>query len=137
MSARQPGLSRDALSAGAAAGAALYALAAALDAAMTIKGLGGDASLEGNAALRSLMATAGIRPALALAKLSTGFALWSVAFWIGRAIHDEAPWIEKVPTLPVVRRWLRSGDRCWVALVPLYAVAAAQLFAACLWLSLR
>lgn len=104
---------------------------------MTSAGLGGNPELEGNAFVRALMTAVGIAPALALAKISTGLALWFAAARIGRAIHDNEPWIERIPTLPVLRRWLRSGDRCWVAVVPLYAVAAGQMFAAGAWLWLR
>lgn len=134
---RSPGLSLQTLRARTALGVAFYALAAGMDAFMTMTGLSGDPGLEGNAFLRALMAAIGIQPALALAKISAGLALWFVAARIGRAIHDEESWIEKIPTLPPLRRWLRSGDRCWVALVPLYCVAASQAFAACAWLWLR
>lgn len=104
---------------------------------MTAAGLDGDPGLEGNPLVRALMEAVGIAPALGLAKILTGLALWFVAVRLGRAIHDNEPWIEKVPTLPVLRRWLRSGDRCWIALIPLYAVAAGQLLAAGAWLWLR
>ena len=134
---RTSGLSLPTLRAGATTGIVFYAVAAGLDAAMTIGGLGSNPELEGNAFLRTLMAAIGIHPALALAKIAVGLALWLVAAWLGRAIHNEEAWIEKVPTLPPLRRWLRSGDRCWVALVPLYCVAAAQACAACAWLWLR
>lgn len=135
--ARSSGLSLPALRGLTAAGVAFYALAAGMDAFMTMNGLGSDPGLEGNAFLRALMGAIGIQPALVLAKLSVGLALWLIAARIGRAIHDDAAWIEKIPTLPVLRRWLRSGDRCWVALVPLYAVAASQALAACAWLWLK
>ena len=134
---RSSGLSLSALRALTAAGVAFYALAAGLDVFMTMNGLGSDAGLEGNAFLRALMGVIGIQPALALAKISAGLALWLVAARIGRAIHDDAAWIEKVPTMPFLRRWLRSGDRCWIALVPLYAVAASQALAACAWMWLK
>jgi hypothetical protein len=134
---RAPGLSLSALRALTAAGVVFYAFAAAADAYLTEAGLGGRLELEGNAGLRWLMQTVGIGPALALGKISAGLALWLIAAWIGSAIHDDAPWIEKVPTLPVLRRWLRSGDRCWLALAPLYCVGAAQACAACAWIWLR
>lgn len=134
---RSPGLSLRALRTLTVAGAVFYALASGADAFMTTAGLGGNPELEGNSFLRALMAAVGVKSALALAKISTGLALWFVAARVGRAIHDEESWIEKIPTLPVVRRWLRSGDRCWVALAPLYAVAVSQAFAACVWMWLR
>jgi len=134
---RSAGLSLTSLRALTAGGVAFYALAAGMDAFMTMNGLGSDAGLEGNAFLRALMGAVGIQPALALAKLSTALALWFVAARVGRAIHDDEAWIESVPTLPVLRRWLRSGDRCWVALVPIYAVAASQSLAACAWIWLK
>jgi len=137
MASRSEGLSLPSLRALTAVGLGLYTIAAGADAYFTREGLGGRPDLEGNPGLRALMEALGVGPALALAKIPAGLTLWFFAAWIGRAIHDDARWIEKIPTLPFLRRWMRSGDRCWIALGPLYIVAAAQLCGAFAWVWIK
>ncbi len=121
----------------AALGAALYAAAAAADAGLTWAGLRGAAGGEGNPFLRATMTRLGVAPALLVEKGAVGLAFWWLAVRVGAAIHRDEPWVRRVPMTPPVRRWMRSGDRWWTALLPLYGVALAQALAAGLWLSLR
>lgn len=80
------------------------------------------------------MESCGIGWALALDKAAVGLACWLIAVRGSAAIHAGEPWIWRIPMLAVVRRWMRSGDRSWIALLPLYGVAAAQALAAAAWL---
>ena len=82
------------------------------------------------------METAGVGPALVIEKTAVGLVCWLVAVHGAAAIHDAEPWIWKIPMLPPVRRWLQSGDRAWIALIPLYGTALAQALAAAAWLTL-
>jgi hypothetical protein len=118
------------------AGFILFFVAAAGDAYLTYIGLAGSVELEGNPVMKSAMEQAGILPALVLIKTIVGLALWFLAERGGRAIHQAEEWIWSLPMLPPVRVWLKAGDRCWIALLPLYGVAFAQLVAALMWASL-
>lgn len=117
-------------------GLILFLGAAAGDACLTYVGLAGNVELEGNPVMKEAMKAAGILPGMLLAKALTGLACWLIALFVGRAIHESREWIWKVPMLPAVRRWMKAGDRCWIALLPLYGVAFAQLVAAMMWASL-
>jgi hypothetical protein len=116
-----------------AAGAALYAFAAVADAVMTVRGLGGDLALEGNAGLRGLMERIGIVPALVVEKSVVALACLWIAWFVAPEIRRGASWIERVPSTPWARAWMRRGDRSWIAYIPLYGTALLQLFAALLW----
>lgn len=115
-------------------GLLLYLAAALADAGLTHAGLDGSAAGEGNPFLRALMERVGIVPALAAVKGAVGLLFWKLALFYGAAVHNREPWIWRIPSLPPVRRWMRSGDRCWTALAPLYGVALAQALAAASWL---
>lgn len=115
------------------AGTGLYVLAAAADAALTLHGTGGDAALEGNPFLRAAMSRWGAATGLFLAKAATGAACWLIARYGEGEIRRRAPWIARVPMTSWTRRWLASGDRSWIAFLPLYGVALAQLAGALSW----
>ena len=117
-------------------GAALYLAAGSADAMLTWRGLGGASGFEGNPFLRTTMEHLGIIPALLLEKLAVAAVCYAIATRGGLAIHRNRPWIWKVPMSPPVRRWMKRGDRWWIALAPLFAVAAAQAAAALSWLVL-
>ena len=114
-------------------GTALYALAACADAAMTLRGLGGDLALEGNPLVRRLMFALGPAAALLLSKTATGAVCFAVARFGEPEIKRRARWIDRLPMFPASRRWLASGDRSWIAHIPLYGTALAQLAAAASW----
>ena len=118
-------------------GTLFYVLAASADSFLTWSGLGGDPRLEGNPFLRRAMETVGVGWTLAVGKGAVGLICWFIALRGASAIHHGEPWIWRIPMLPPVRRWIRAGDRSWIALAPLYAVAAAQALAAAAWLVSR
>lgn len=115
-----------------AAGAGLFVAAACADAALTWLGTGGDPSLEGNPFVRSAMERFGPWGLLLAKSIAAGLCLLVAATW-EKPIRRRAAWIERLPMLPWTRAWLRSGDRSWVAFVPLYGVALAQLAGALAW----
>ena len=118
-------------------GLLLYVLTAAADVLLTRCGLAGEAALEGNPVVRWTMGRVGIGWALLLDKAAVGILCALIAFALAPAIHRGEPWICKVPMLPAVRRWMQGGDRSWIALIPLYGMVAAQVFAAGAWLLTR
>lgn len=113
-------------------GAGLFAAAACADAALTWLGTGGDPSLEGNPFVRAAMERFGPWGLLLAKSLAAGLCLLVAATW-EEPIRRRAAWVERLPMLPWTRRWLRGGDRSWVAFVPLYGVALAQLAGAMAW----
>lgn len=115
------------------AGTGFYVLAAFADAALTLHGTGGDAALEGNPFLRAAMSRWGAQTGLFLGKSATGAACWVVARFGEGEIRRRAPWIARVPMTAWTRAWLASGDRSWIAFIPLYGVALAQLAGALSW----
>lgn len=117
-------------------GAALYVAAGAADAILTWHGLEGATGFEGNPFLRGTMDRIGIVPALMLEKAAVAALCYFVAWRLGRAIHRDEPWIWKIPMSPPVRRWMKRNDRWWIALAPIFAVAAAQAAAAASWIVL-
>ena len=114
-------------------GTGFYALAAAADAALTLAGTGGDVSLEGNPFLRAAMSRCGPGAGLFLGKAAAGVVCWLVARWGEDEIRRRAPWLARVPMTPWTRAWLASGDRSWIAFIPLYGVALAQSAGALSW----
>lgn len=120
-----------------AGGVLLYALAAWADAALTLRGLGGDLALEGNPFLRATMARLGAGPGLFVEKLATGLVCVALAYFLEPEIKRRAAWIDKVPSTPWARAWMKRGERSWIAYVPLYGTAAFQLFGAASWAALR
>ncbi len=114
----------------------LYLLTASADAALTAWGLAGDLTLEGNLFLRHMMEHLGPLPALALVKGVTGVVVLAIAHYGAREIARKAPWIQRVPMLPVTRAWMASGDRSWIALIPLYATSLVFGLAALSWAAL-
>ena len=118
-------------------GTILYMLAACADSAMTLHGMGGDIGLEGNPFVRRLMLAFGPAAALLLSKGATGLVCFAVAKFGEPEIKRRAPWIDKLPMFPASRRWLASGDRSWIAHIPLYGTALSQLAAAASWTLVR
>ena len=118
-------------------GTSLYAAAALADMALTLSGMKGDLSLEGNPVMRSVMARLGAPWGLVLEKAAVGCAFALLALFLEPEIKRNAGWIWKVPSTPWARAWLRRGDRSWIAYVPLYGAAAFQLLAALSWVALR
>lgn len=116
-----------------AAGTAFFLLAAAADAALTLHGTGGDPGLEGNPLLRAAMARWGAGMGLLAGKGAAGAACWLVARYGEGEIRRRAAWLERVPMTPWARAWLASGDRSWIAFLPLYGVALAQAAGALSW----
>lgn len=118
------------------AGAAAYALAALADIHWTLKGMEGDLSLEGNAVMRGVMARVGIVNGLWLGKAAVGLLCFAIAKYGEPEIRRGAAWIDKVPSTRRARAWMKSGDRSWIAYIPLYGAALCQLLAAGAWLAL-
>lgn len=117
-------------------GAVLYTLAALADIFWTLKGLDGNLALEGNPVMREMMARFGIVNGLWLEKAAVGLLCFAIAKYGEPEIRRGAPWIEKVPSTRWARAWMKSGDRAWIAYVPLYGAALFQLCAAVSWLIL-
>jgi hypothetical protein len=115
-----------------AAGAGLFLAAACADAALTWVGTGGDPAFEGNPFVRRAMERFGPWGLLLAKSIAAGLCLLAAAAW-EEPIRRRAAWVERLPMLPWTRRWLLSGDRSWVAFVPLYGVALAQLAGALAW----
>ena len=109
-------------------GGAFYVLAALADIHLTLAGMNGDLSLEGNAVMRALMERVGIAEGLWLGKAAVGLACCALAGVGEPDIRRGAAWIDKVPSTP----WARA----WIAYVPLYGTACFQLLAALSWLAL-
>ena len=118
-----------------ALGAGLYALAALSDIHMTLKGMDGALQLEGNAVMRALMARVGIAPGIWLGKAAVGALCCLIAHYGVPEIKRGAPWIDKVPSTRWARAWMKSGDRSWIAYLPLYGTALFQLMAALSWVA--
>jgi len=115
-------------------GTGFYCLAAIADAVLTMRGINNDPSLEANLILRFFMVKLGILETLLIFKTIVGVVCVLVAVYLRPEIKRRAEWIQHVPMLPVVRRWLNSGDRSWIAYIPLYATAMAWALAAMTWL---
>lgn len=115
-----------------AAGGGLFLAAALADAALTWLGTGGDPSFEGNPFVRSAMERFGPWGLLLAKSVAAGVCLLAVAGFEA-PLRRRARWLDRIPMLPWTRAWLRSGDRSWVAYVPLYGVALAQLAGALAW----
>jgi hypothetical protein len=115
-------------------GCALYVLAAYADIHWTLKGMDGALGLEGNVFLRGVMARFGIAGGLVLDKAAVGALCFVIAKYGEPEIKRGAAWIEKVPSTRWARAWMKSGDRSWIAYVPLYGTALFQLLAAAGWL---
>ncbi len=114
-------------------GIIFYLASATADAWLTVIGMDGNLDLEANAILRYLMEHLGVGPALVMQKLAVGVVCVLIARYAKPAIKRKAKWIDYVPMLPRTRRWLASGDRSWIAYVPLYATALAWSLAAASW----
>lgn len=115
-------------------GCALYILAALADIHWTLKGMDGVLALEGNALMRGLMARVGIANGLLLAKAAVGTVCFAIARYGAPEIRRGAPWIDKVPSTRWARAWMKSGDRSWIAYIPLYGTALSQFLAAAGWI---
>lgn len=116
-------------------GGAFYVLAALADIHLTLAGMNGDLSLEGNAVMRALMARIGIAEGLWVGKAAVGLACCAIAAFGEPEIRRGAAWIDKVPSTPWARAWMKRGDRAWIAYIPLYGTACFQLLAALSWLA--
>lgn len=117
-------------------GASFYVLAALADIHWTLLGMGGDLTLEGNAVMRALMARLGIAEGLWVGKAAVGLACFLIAKHGEPEIRRGAAWIDKVPSTRRARAWMKSGDRAWIAYLPLYGTAVSQLLAALGWMVL-
>jgi len=117
-------------------GGAFYALAALADIHWTLTGLDGNPALEGNALMRGLMERLGIVNAIWLGKAVVGLACFAIAKYVAPEIRRKAAWIDRVPSTRWARAWMKSGDRSWIAYLPLYGTALSQLFAAGSWVYL-
>jgi hypothetical protein len=117
-------------------GVTLYAAVALADGLLTLRGMGGDLELEGNPVMRAAMRALGLEMGLLVQKVAMGAVGAAVAYWGAPAIRKRSPWIWRVPMTPPVRRWLKRGDRSWIAFIPLYAAIAAQAFAVASWTAL-
>ncbi|MCX5794013.1 MAG: hypothetical protein NTY77_00775 [Elusimicrobia bacterium] len=118
-------------------GLPLYAVFAAYDGVLTRDGIGQNLSLEGNPFVRWTMLRLGIGWALVVDKAVIGLSFALLALWLAPAIHRRDAWLWRIPMLPPVRRWMLSGDRAWIALIPLYGMSLAQALAAGVWLAAR
>jgi len=117
-------------------GVVLYAAVALADTNMTLRGVGSDLQLEGNPVMRGMMRQLGAATGLAIQKAVIGVATIAIALVGEPAIQRRESWIWKIPSTPWVRSWMRSGDRSWIAFIPLYAASIGQGFAVASWAAL-
>ena len=118
-------------------GIAFYVIGALADGYMTLSGIGGNLALEGNPIVRWVMAQLGPQAGLVAQKTLVGALATLIAVHGSRAIKNREQWIEKVPSTPWGRDWMRRRDRSWIAFLPLYMVATAQALAAASWFALK
>lgn len=119
------------------AAALVYLAAASADALLTLRGMRGDLTLEGNPFLRATMARLGPGWGLTLEKAAVGLAFLALAVLLEPEIRRKAAWIDKIPSTPWARAWYKRGDRSWLAWLPLYGTAAFQALGAVSWLAVR
>lgn len=115
-------------------GVPLYLACAALDATLTIRGMGGDLAMEGSPVMRAMMVRFGITGGLIFEKGLVLLAALLVAVAAFRGIHREAVWVYRLALTPATRNWMRKQRRYGVAFLPLYLAAGAQGLAAAGWL---
>ncbi len=114
-------------------GVALYAAAALADTWLTLEGIGGSLAMEGNPMMRAVMASLGPTTGLIAQKAAVGAAAIFIAAAGRPAIRNRSAWIDRVPSTRWARAWMRSGDRSWIALIPLYVATCGQVLAALSW----
>jgi hypothetical protein len=83
-----------------------------------------------------MMRQLGAAMGLATQKVVIGAGTIAIAVVGEPAIQRREPWIWKIPSTPWVRSWMRSGDRSWIAFIPLYAATLGQGFAVASWAAL-
>lgn len=111
----------------------LYVVFASFDIYFTLKGLGGDISLEGNPAIRYMMVNFGILEGLLLEKILVLFAASFIAVVCFRGIDQEADWVYYLALTRLTKNWLKRKKRYWISFLPLYLVALSQGIAAGMW----
>lgn len=111
----------------------IYVVFASLDIYFTLKGLGGDISLEGNPAIRYMMVNFGISEGLVLEKTLVLFAASFIAVVCFRGIDQEADWVYYLALTRLTKNWLKRKKRHRIAFLPLYFVALSQGIAAAAW----
>lgn len=114
----------------------LYVLFASLDGYFTLKGMGGDVSLEGNPIMRYMMLHFGLQGGLVIEKCVIFLIALMLAIIAFIGIDKKADWVYYLALTPLTRNWMKQKRRCWVAFVPLYFVAIAQGLAAGSWIYL-
>lgn len=115
------------------AAAAVYAATAAMDVFMTLRGVCGNPEFEGNPIIRAMMSAFGVETGLFAEKVLVGLVCAAIAVICEPAVKRKAPWIFRLTLFERTKAWLRSGERSWIAFLPLYGVAAFQILAALSW----
>jgi len=117
-------------------GISLYVLFASLDVYFTLRGVGGDISIEGNPVMRYIMVSFGLMGGLIIEKSLVLLISLIVAIAAVTGIEREADWVYYLALTSVTRNWMKRKKRYWVAFVPIYFVAFAQGVAATSWIYL-
>jgi hypothetical protein len=111
----------------------LYVVFASFDIYFTLKGLGGDISLEGNPTIRYMMVNFGIAEGLLLQKTIVLLIAAFIAIVCFRGIDKEADWVYYLALTRLTKNWLKRKKRYWISFLPLYLVALSQGIAAGIW----
>jgi len=114
----------------------LYAIFAYFDMYFTLKGINGDAFMEGNPIIRNMMLIFGLSRGLIIVKsfiFIFSLVLSIIAF---TGINKKAPWVYYLALTKLTRNWMKHKKRYWVAFIPLYLVALSQGIAALSWVYL-
>ena len=114
-------------------GIVLYLVFAWADTHLTLIGIQGDLTKEGNPIMRFMMETFGPLAGMVMQKslvgllavLFTGLTIWG--------IRHQRPWVYYLAFFPMSRKWMQRKRRYWVAYTVLYLVALAQGAAATSW----
>ncbi|PKK89538.1 MAG: hypothetical protein CVV64_14110 [Candidatus Wallbacteria bacterium HGW-Wallbacteria-1] len=112
----------------------LYLTSALADSWLTLRGMAGNLQFEGNPIMRYLMQNFGFETGLAIGKGSVFLLALLLTLPIHRGIQNESPWVYRLALTSVSKKWMKAKKRYFVAFLPLYLVAASQIFAALSWI---
>lgn len=113
-------------------GVPCYILFAVADISLTLQGLQGEISREGNPVLRYLMHDFGVLSAMLISKGLVFLVLLLLGIIGAMGVAKDADWLYWL-TLPITKRWMKRKKRYWIPFVPIYLLAFFQALAAASW----